>query len=167
MRLSGLALLLLAAATAASGADREFDRLVSAVETHYGVKRTHIPLMGVANLFLKVAHPAGASGVKLAIFDDLPAGPDDFEDVDRFVNEACRTGGLHPLIVTHSGRGGDSSYILAGETGKTTRLLIATFERRQATLIEAEVNMDTLIQLLASPEGAHRQFGPDSDRSGR
>ena len=37
-------------ASAAYGADREFDRLVGAIQDHFGVKRTHIPLMGVAGV---------------------------------------------------------------------------------------------------------------------
>ena len=54
-----LAVLLVAAGVASGG---EFDRVANAIEKHYGVKRTHIPMMGVADLFLNVAHPAGTTG---------------------------------------------------------------------------------------------------------
>ena len=57
----------LAASAAAFGADREFDRLVNAVESRFGVQRAHIPLMGVANFLVKVARPEGAAGFRLAV----------------------------------------------------------------------------------------------------
>lgn len=155
--------LLLAAGGAAYGAEHEFDRVVSAIEKHYGVKRTHIPLLGVANLFVKVAHPAGTSGVKLAIFEDLPEPVyEDRADLDRVMNEVCE-GRLHALVVTHSRRDGEATYILAGEAGKSTDLMIATFERHEATVIEVKVDMDTLLKLIGSPGSAHGMFIQDRD----
>jgi hypothetical protein len=151
--------LVLACAGMAHAADREFDRVVGAIEKHYGVKRTHVPLMGVANLFIKVAHPAGTSGLKLAFFDELTPEADT-SDLDRFMEDICR-GGLRPVIVTHSRRDAESSYILAGEAGKSSKLLIASFERREATVIEVEVNTDTLFRMIGNPADAHRLLQHD------
>jgi hypothetical protein len=158
---------LLAASAAACGADREFDRIVRAVEKYYGVKRTHIPLMGMANFFVKVAHPAGTSGVKLAIFEDLPSAGDQ-ADLDRFMNEVC-AGRMHPVVVTRSRRVGESTYILTGPAGKSTEMLIATFESHEATVIDLTANMETLIKMLSAPESAHRMFWnkPGDDDGGR
>jgi hypothetical protein len=156
---SRLLALFLAAFSAAYGADREFDRVVKAIEKHYNVKRTHVPLLGVANLFVKVARPAGTSGFKLAVFEDLPSPSpyDDRVELDRFMDDVCR-GGLHALVVTHSRRDGESSYILAGEVGKSSELLIATFERHEATVIQVTVDMDTLLKMIGTPDEAHRMF---------
>jgi hypothetical protein len=155
--------LFLAAAGAACCADHDFDRVVSAVEKHYGVKRTHIPLMGVANLFIKVAHPAGTSGLKLAVFEDLPSPRvDDRAELDRFMDNV--RGGLHPLVITRSRRDGEASYIFAGEVGKSTELLIASFERHEATVIQVTVNMETLLKMIGSPDHAHRMFDDRHDR---
>jgi hypothetical protein len=148
--------LLLAAVSAAYGADREFDRVVRAVEKHYGVKRTHIPFMGMANFFVKVAHPAGTSGIKLAIFEDLPSVGDQ-TGLDRVMKEVC-AGRMHTLLVDRSRRDGESTYILTGEVGKSTEMLIATFERHEAAVIDLTADMETLIKLLASPESARWMF---------
>jgi hypothetical protein len=158
-----LAVLLLAS-SAAVGADREFDRLVKAIESHYGVKRTHIPLMGVANLFVKVARPAGASGFKLAIFENLDSAPGyrDFADLDRFFDELSANG-LRPLVRVQSRPNGESTYICTGEIGKSTRMLIATFQRNEATVIEAAVNTDLLLKTIAAPELASKTFGAHQD----
>jgi hypothetical protein len=153
------AVLALAAAGAGYGADWEFDHLVKSIENHYGVKRTHIPLMGVANFVVKVARPAGTSGFKLAVFDDSRgvSSYQDQEDLDRFM-EQVSSGGLHALVVTHSRREGESTYILAGEIGKTTKLLIATFERHEATIVEAQVNIATLLRAIGSPDEARNSY---------
>lgn len=151
---------LLVAAGAACGADREFDQLVKSIEQRFGVKRTHVPLMGVANFLVKVARPGGASGFKLAIFEDFHAtlGARDQAALDRFMEEA-RGDGMHSLVVTHSRRDGEASYILAGEIGKTTKLLIATFERNEATVVEVQVNVEALLKTINSPGEAHREYG--------
>jgi hypothetical protein len=158
--------LFLAAAGAAYGAEHEFDRVVNAVERHYGVKRTHIPLLGLANFVVKVAHPAGTSGFKLAVFEDLPE-VDDQGDLDRLMKEIC-AGRLHPMVVTRE-RHGESTYILTGEVGKSTEMLVATFEPHEATVIEVTVNIDTLMKMISAPEKAHSMFRdkPDRDNDGR
>lgn len=152
--------LMLAAAGAAHGGDWEFDHVVRAIEDHYGVKQTHIPFMGVAKFFIKVAHPAGTSGFKLAIFEDLRAGDRDPLELDLFMNEVSGHG-LHPLVVTHSRTDGESSYILAGAAGKSTKLLIATFDRNEATVVEVEANIDLLLRTIGSPGDGAKIFHND------
>ena len=151
---------LLVASAAAWGADREFDQLVKGIETHYGTSRMHIPLMGAANLVVKVAHAAGTSGFKLAVFQNLDSSAEygDQADLDRLMDR-LGTGSLHPLIRVRSRRDGESTYIFTGEAGKSTRMLIATFQRREATVVEVTVNMDTLMETIAHPETAGKAFG--------
>jgi len=163
MRLRLPAVLLLASCSLL-GADREFDRIVTAVESHYGVKRTHIPLMGVSNLFVKVARPAGASSVKLAMFENLNSAPEygDTADLDQLF-DTLSAGGLRPVVRVHSGRTGESTYICMGEVGKSTKMLIATFQRKEATVIEVHVNIDLLMKTLAAPELASKTFGMHQD----
>jgi hypothetical protein len=154
--------MLLAASSAAFGADWEFDQIVKAIESHYGTERTHIPFMGVANFFVKVAHPAGASGFKLAVFENLQSssGYRDQADLDPFMSHLSGSG-LHPLVRVHSRRNGESTYIYTGEVGKSTKMLIATFERNEATVIQVNVNMHTLLQTLKDPEHAGKSFEHD------
>jgi hypothetical protein len=160
LQMSARFLALFLAASCASGAGHEFDDIAKAIERHYGTRRTHIPLMGVANLVTKAARPAGTSGFKLAIFEDLYDRQEDegSAELDRFMN-GLTVSGLHPIVRAHSRRGGEATYIYAGPVGQTTRLVIATFEGHQATLIEANVPVGILMQLLQSPDDAARMFG--------
>jgi hypothetical protein len=154
---------LLAAFLVASGvtliADSEFDHVVKAIEVHYGTKHTHIPFLGLANVFVKVAHPAGASEFKLAVFEDLGAiDSRDERELDRFMHDLSSSR-LHPLVRVHSHRDGESVYIYAGDEGKSTRMLIATFQRDQATVVEVKVDMNALLKWIDSPEEASSFFG--------
>jgi hypothetical protein len=155
---------LLLASCSLFGADREFDRVVAAVESHYGVKRMHIPLMGVANLFVKVARPAGASSFKLAIFENLNSADryGDMADLDQLFDDLSARG-LRPVVRVHSRRNGESTFICTGEAGKSTKMLIATFEHNQATVIECQVNIDLLMKTIAAPELASKTFGMHQD----
>jgi hypothetical protein len=142
-----LPVLLLAAASLAFGCDREFDALVKQIQSHYGTAPTHIPFMGLANLFIKSARPEGVSGFRLAVFENLPpsTGDDDFMSTLKF-------GGLHPMVQVRSRRDGEATYIFAGDIGKSTELFIATFERNEATVIQVRANMKTLANALKDPE---------------
>jgi len=139
------ALLLLSAPALADG----FDHLVSTIESHYGIKRMHIPLMGVANFAVKVAHLGGAHGFKLAIFQDLESCETCFEleDLDDLIAHLSDSS-MHLLVQTHSH--GEATYIMAGDIGKTTRMLVATFGSSQATLVEVTVDLKTLLRTISS-----------------
>ena len=156
----------LMASGAAIGADAEFDHIVRAIESHYGTQPLHIPFLGVANFFLKVTRPEGASGVRLAIFEGLKdlrseTDPGEWRERDRFMDTLSGPG-LHPLVRVHSRRDGEATYIFLGpasKSGKSTRVLIATFERDEATVIEVKTNIDTLLKSLQEPEHAGRTLG--------
>jgi hypothetical protein len=156
-----LAFLLVAGIASAS---REFDGLVKAIETHYGATRTHIPLMGIANLALKVARPAGASGFHIALFQDLRTDLDDETqaELDRFM-DGLSSPHLGPIIRTRSRPNGEATYIFCGDLGKTSQVLVATFNSHQATVVEVYVNFDTLIRWIQFPETAGKSLNSDID----
>jgi hypothetical protein len=151
-----LAAVLIVCSVAFAG-DWEFDHIVRAIESQYGTKRTHIPFLGLANFAVMVTHPAGASGFKLAVFEDLKSSREDLIERDRFMN-SIPSGGLQPLVRVHSRRNGESTYIFMGDAGKSTKVLIATFERNEATVVEVKVNMDTLLKVINQPEHAGKSF---------
>jgi hypothetical protein len=151
MRIRLAAVLVLLAGFAWAG-DPEFDRLVREVESHYGTHATHVPLMGVANLFVKIARPGGATSLRMALFEELKTPPEAWADLDRFMNSL--PGELRPVVTVNSRRDGEATYILMGPAGKSTKVLVATFERHEATLIEVRLNLKQLARSLEDPEHA-------------
>lgn len=156
---------LLVASVAGFAGDGGFDYVVKAIESHYSVKRTHIPLMGVANFALKMKHPGGTSEFQLAVFDGLDSSPAyrDLADRDRLMRTVAGIG-LHPVIVTHSRRDAQSTYIFMADVGKSTVMLLATFQRDGATVIQVKADGSTLLKALEDPEGTAESLGADVDR---
>lgn len=162
-RVFAAAVTVLMASGAAFGGDAEFDRIVKAIESRYGTRPLHIPFLGVANFFVKVARPEGASGFKLAVFEGLKdlksaADPGEWRARDRFMDTLAGPN-LHPLVRVHSRRDAEATYIFMGPASKSsrsTRVLIATFQRNEATVIEVKANIETLLQSLQEPEHAGR-----------
>ncbi len=159
-----LAVLLVATAAGLAG-DWDFDHVVKAIESHYGVKRVHIPFMGVANFALKMKHPAGTSEFQLAVFQNLDSSPAyrDPADRDRLMQMVSGRG-LHPMITARSRRDAQSTYIFMDDAGKSMRLLIVTFQRDGATVIQVKADGNTLLRALADPEGTANSLGADSDQ---
>jgi hypothetical protein len=157
--------LLLAASAAAFGADSDFDRLVKAVEARFGVHRTYIPMMGVANFFVKIARPEGARGFKLAVFEDLRSGSfRDGSELDRLMEQAAA--GLRPLVRVRSRRDGEFTYIYTGDFGKNNRMLVASFERDEAAIVELKLDMEALARSLSNPRSMD-QWGRGSGSGDR
>ena len=159
------AVLLLAAVPAFAGG-AEFDRIVKAIEQHYGTHQMHIPFLGLASLVVSVAHPEGARGLRLAIFEDLKSDGREWNERDRFMDTIG--GELHPLVRVHSRRSGEATYIFMGPESRHARILIATFERNEATVVEVKADIDQLLRSLETPEHAGRALsGRHGDRGDR
>ena len=146
-----LAATLLAAACApVRAADRDFDNLVRNLEAHYGKQHLHIPLFGVARFIVKIARPAGASDLKMAIFEDV--------DRDRHpeagqVEALLRDSGQawSPFIRVHSNKDGETTLIYTAHSGGKMKMLVATLERNETVLIQLRVNKKAMERWLASP----------------
>ncbi len=138
---------------AANAGDEEFDRLIRGIESRYGVKKTSIPLFGVANLFVKVARPAGASDMKLAIFEDLDAeklmSDRSFDSLLADLPEQ----GWRPFVRVESPRDRERVRIYSRMAGKKWELLISTFEPGEAVVMKVRLSPDALAEWIADPEG--------------
>jgi len=148
---------LLLAASAAFAGDSEFERIVKAIETRYGAKPMHIPFLGMASFIVKVAHPEGASGFKLAVFEDLKSDGSDWRDRDRFM-AGIPGSGLSPMVQVHSRRNGEATYIFMDPESRSARILIATFERNEATVIEVKADAEKLLRSLREPDRARHNL---------
>jgi hypothetical protein len=156
-------LMLLMTAGAAFAGDSEFDRIVKAIESRYGTKPVYVPFMGVANFAVKVAHPGGAAGFHLAVFEGLkdlnsPDDPGEWRERDHFM-DALASRNLRQLVRVHSRHDGEATYIFMSpesRSRKSTRVLIATFEHDGATVIEVQATIETLLKSLEEPAHAGR-----------
>jgi hypothetical protein len=155
-----LCLLLLALTTLASAADGEFRGVVHAIEGHYGVHHTHIPLLGFAMWF---ARPEGVSGMKLAVFENI-SGATNSDDVSRLVEDALGHE-WHPFVRVHSRnrvKGDDeATLIYTSPAGGKLRMMIVNVESSEATVVELKLSDRAIRQWLKEPgEEAEGHAGP-------
>jgi hypothetical protein len=141
----------------------EFHGVVRSIEDHYGVRHMHIPLLGVALLFV---HPEGISGLKLAVFDNFHRGDidhrDDEDDVRRVVERSL--GPEWKLFVrTHSRNREDTLIYSNFSTGKM-QMLVVSIESNEATVVQMNLSDRALKRWMSEPgESAHNKFGVRRD----
>lgn len=138
--------------------DREFDAIVRRVEAQYDTRHTRIPFFGLANFAVKVIRPAGAYDLKLAVFEDIrrPAFTGE-EDFTSLVQDALGQD-WRPFVRVTDRRNNEWTGIFAGGSGSQWKLLVASMEKREATLIRIKLNPNGLMRWLAEPDARARNW---------
>lgn len=151
MRIAGLFVLTVAALISLGPLSAsEFDWMVRQVSYETGVKPVHIPFFGLARFVVRVGHPAGASDLHLAVFENTHLAPLRFSELfDRTAGPAW-----NPIVRVRS-RKGESTNIYARQEGKRLRLLICASERSETTLVEVRIQPDKLIEVVEEQRRRH------------
>ena len=118
------------------------------MESNYATKRLHIPFMGVANFFVKVARPAGTKDFKLAVFEHV----DDrrHPSADQ-LETTFQPQGWKPFVDVVSRKSGERVHIYARESHRDHELLITTLERNEATMVQVRVDAERLAKWVNDP----------------
>jgi hypothetical protein len=128
-------------------ADAEFRGVVHAIESQYGVRHTHIPLLGFALFF---ARPEGVSGVKLAVFEDFH-GPTAVADVSRIVEHSLGPE-WYPFVRIRSKDDDEATIIYTSPSGGRLRMMIVNVESSEATVIELKLSEHAIKRWLEDPK---------------
>jgi hypothetical protein len=159
-------LIVLLAANLALAADGEFNGVVSAIESHYGVRHMHIPLLGFALFFVR---PEGISGLKLAVFEDFHRHAH-----DGYANDDVRDVVEHHLgpdwrlfVHTYSRAGGENTLIYTKFSGGKMQMLVVSLESDEATLVQMNLNERAIQRWMRDPgdhaknDWSHNQHNDD------
>ncbi len=132
-------------------ADADFKAIVHGLESRLGVRQTHIPFLGLASFIVKVSRPAGVHQLDFAIFEDARFTAPDQETFDHIVRSA--TGERwRPFVIVRSRHDHESNYIYIREAGDNFKLLIATFEHDEATVVELKLDARALAEICDDPQ---------------
>jgi hypothetical protein len=156
--MKGLLLACILAVVPATGADRGFREIVDAISGEFQVQPTRIPFaMGLANAVLFFARPAGTSHIELAVFENLDPRRREGRDLPGMIRSAVGSN-WKPFVQVFSRRKGqeENVFIFLRNEGRDCKLLIASVERREATVVQLRVNQEALERMLAEPRGAAR-----------
>lgn len=121
----------------------EFDWLVRQFSRESGAKQTHIPLFGLVRFAVYVGHPAGASELKLALFEHTNLEPRRFSDL----TDAAVGRDWEPMVRVRS-RSGESTNIYAQTDGRDLRLLITSLDHEEATFVQVQIRPEELMKFL-------------------
>ncbi|HEY3940110.1 MAG TPA: hypothetical protein VGL97_21970 [Bryobacteraceae bacterium] len=121
----------------------EFDWMVREFSRESGVRQMNIPFFGLARFAVSVAHPAGASELKLAIFENPNFDSTGFS---RLVDQI--TGTAWKPIVRVRSRNGESTNIYAQTQGQNLRLLITSLDHDDATFVQVRIRPESLIKFI-------------------
>jgi hypothetical protein len=130
----------------------DFDGLIREFSRQMGVDQLHIPLLGMARFVVAVAHPAGTSELKLAIFEHVD---DRTADFSRTADSVATGAGWNRMIRVREKRG-EFTNIYMRPDGKRVQVLVATIDSGDATFVQVRVKPETLMRFVDEHEGRHR-----------
>ena len=142
-----VAVLMLCAA-ALQGAQREFDDVVRAISDQLHARPLHIPFFGLVNFAAFAVHPDGVKHLNLAVFENVDLNDRAIRDLTETIQSA--EGEWIPFVRVRDHAERVLVY-MAQERGDC-KLLVASIERNELTLVELKLNPEALQVWLREPE---------------
>jgi hypothetical protein len=134
---------------ALQGAERSFDDIVRAISDELHSRPVQIPFFGLVNAATFVAQPAGVKHIDLALFENLHLGDHAVKEVAELIRRSTN-GRWKPFIQVRSH---DETVIVYMEENQADcRLLVASVETGELTLVEVKLNPKGLQVWLSHPE---------------
>jgi len=132
---------------------REFNGVVKAIESHYGVRHTRIPFLGL--VVSVAARPAGVSNFKLALFEDFHSAntsgnmaASTTDDLRQVVEHSL--GSDWTLFVrTHTRDDSDNTLIYVNLGDGKMQMLIVSIEPDEATVVEMNLSEQAMLRWIA------------------
>jgi hypothetical protein len=121
----------------------EFDWLVREFSRQSGARQTYIPLFGLVRFSVAVVHPAGATQLRLAVFEHANLESEKFSRLtDVVVGHEWK-----PMVRVRS-RNNESTNIYTQQRGRDLRLLIASLDGGEATFVQVQMRPAQLIRFI-------------------
>lgn len=146
---------------AVSAKSDDFSATVKLIEQFYHVKHTSLPFlaragMKAAKTAMRISggqrkRIAELGSVKVAFFEDQ-----DFNSRGRIASfkssiNGALTGSWSPLVQTLSANADEQSYIYLREEKQKFQVLVVTIGRREAVVVQATIDPNTLAKLMQDP----------------
>lgn len=143
---------------AAFAADRESRDVVEAISDEFRTRPMRVPMMGLVNAFTKVVRPAGTKHIDIAVFENLSARNRVGRDLPDAIRGAIGAS-WKPFLQVRSSRDEETVLVYLRQQGHDWKLLVATVEHREATVVQLLLNTDALKRWLVDPLASARHKG--------
>ena len=124
----------------------DFDAIVGEIESHSGLRRVPIPMMGLMRFAVWIVRPKGVHDFQIATWEgESSIAPNDAAGIVR--RNAGR--GFSRVVEAHSKRDGEWSFIYARPHGKRAiELLVVSHDSSDTVVVRAVVDAETFSQEL-------------------
>ncbi|MCW5967402.1 MAG: VWA domain-containing protein [Blastocatellales bacterium] len=147
-----LSVIIFVSPIAAYAQKKGFDGIVQHLEKTHNAKRTKIPMLGVANFFVRIIRPAGVKSFKIAVFENqnfLAVGNEAPFDVTM---RNLMPKDWQPLVRVNSTVGAPArTYIYAKPSGRDLELMTVVLEAHEAAVIQVKLNPDAVARFMSDP----------------
>jgi hypothetical protein len=139
----GIAVFALGLSFAAVLPASEFDWFVREFARQSGARPTCIPLFGLVRFSVAVVHPAGATELRLALFEHANLEPARFAQLTDTV-----WGATWKPIVRVRDRNGEVTNIYVQQSEKHLRVLVTSLDGEEATFVQVRIKPEQLIKFI-------------------
>jgi len=158
-----VAAIVLACAPAAHAANRNFREVVRGVETTLGAHSKRIPMLSLFGIKAVLDDEAKGRGhFDFATFEDLAYSPG-LEQRFRAAVRSSLGAGWCPLLQVHSPSRHEFTGIFVSGSQSDYRVILATLEAHEATLVELHVGPREMLSWLTEPGKQRRHKGGGAD----
>jgi hypothetical protein len=145
---------------AAGGSGTGFDAVVHGIESHYGVRATRIPFMGLISGIAGISTHGGVRGLHVAEIAHLE-GPVDGAEFNSLVEE--RVGKGWQRMIRETSKDGDQTLIYVKPEGERMGLLIVDRDSHEINVVQVSVDPAHLDDDMGQFRHPHHKFhGSDS-----
>jgi hypothetical protein len=130
----------------------DFNGLVREFSRQTGAQQLHIPFFGLARFVVAVAHPAGTSDLKLAVFEHVNGQQLSFAHV---ADGVAGSGGWKRIVRVRQ-KNGEFTNIYLQPDGNRVRMLVATVDSGDAVFVEVRVKAEALVKFVDEHGGKRR-----------
>lgn len=175
-RTTTIGLLLMLAGIAASQLSEakgdDFGAAVKIIEKFYNVKHKSLPFLARAGM--KVATTAARisggdrkriaemGSVKVAFFEDQDFSSEGRAAAFKSAINSALVVSWSPLVQTISAKDEEQNYVYLREAKEKVQVLIVSIDRRDAVVVQATINPDSLARLMQNPEETGRAIANEA-----
>lgn len=131
--------------------DPEFDAITKHLQLHYNARRVHIPFLGLANFFVRVAHPAGVKNFKVAVFENLNFTASESGSGLALVMRNALSADWQPMLRASS-REGEQVYVYAKPNASNIKMMVVSVDRDEAVVVRFKFSPEKLSEFLNNPK---------------
>jgi hypothetical protein len=164
--------LMLSAAPATTASGDGFNDAVKTIEQFYHVKHQSISLLARAGMKAvttaakvkggEYKRLAEAGSVRVAFFEDQNFDSRGQIATFKAQMQSTLSGAWSPLVQTLAPRNEEQEYIYIRDAGAKFHVLVITIERHEATVVQATLQPDTLVQLIKDPNEMGKTITQDA-----